>query len=143
MSQRDFSDDIAAIEALSHGTYTDDKNGSDIDMQNRDKIVFILNVSGYTDGTHDFAVQSAPDDGTGNAGSYSDVSSSNLNGSFPSVDASGDKGLHKVGVYGVGDRFMRISTTTSSTSSGATYGVTAVASGLRYDLGGRNPGPTN
>lgn len=85
-------------------------------------VKLVLFVGGYTDGDHGFTVQESTDDGS----SWSDVASSDLDGSFSNVSAGGDANqLQEVGYLGTADD-IRISTSVSGATDGATYGVIAV-----------------
>lgn len=127
-----------AAEILSSATYTGDQNGSKVDVTDVRFITTLLHVSGYTDGTHDFTAQYAADDGTGSPDAWEDIPSKYLVGSYPTVEASADTGVYLVGLISP-RMFVRVNTSTSSTSTGATYGISAMLSGLRYDNAGRNP----
>lgn len=141
--KRDLLNVTKRQEVLDLKTYTADATtgdgeGTNVDGKNVDSLILSLVVGNYTDGTHDFTVEHAHDDGTGSPDTWEAVPSSDIDGSFPAVDASGDSGIHTVGVR-TDRRFVRVITSLSGTSSGATYGVYAVMDNLRYDQAGRNP----
>lgn len=136
----DLKNNVEVKEILSSSQRTSDATSSAIDTKNGTSGMVVMHVSGYTDGDHDPQIQSAKDDGTGSPDSsdWSDVPSDQVDGSLPTVSGSGDTGVHKVGVS-TKDRHLRVKTSVSGTSTGATYGFLGVLGQLRYDDGGKNP----
>lgn len=135
---KDLLNDTEVVEVFSSSQRSSNANGSQVDTKKRNSCVMSLHVSGYTDGTHDFTVEHAKDDGTGSPDTWDSVPSDQLDGSFPSVTESGDTGVHRVGVY-TNRRFVRVTTSVSGTTDGATYGVLSELGHLRYDKAGSNP----
>lgn len=122
------SDEISIDRTLDYGSKTSDNTGSTVDRRDAESGVnfqsaaVCVDVQSYTDGTHDFTVQHAEDDGTDSPDTWEDVPSDELSGSLPTVDASGDVGQHYVEYLGLRP-FVRVTTTTSGITNGADYGV--------------------
>lgn len=57
---------------------TGDLTGSDVDTDGFESITFQLVQGTFTGGTHAWALQSAPDDGSGSPGTYADIDSDDL-----------------------------------------------------------------
>lgn len=112
--------------------------GNTIDLQMYEAANTVLEVS-QNGGGGDYSVklQEAPDDGTGSAGSWTDVASSDLIGSFTSnIDgvSPGDF-VEDVGYIG-GSRFLRVVVTENSASSpGPDVAATVVRGFPRYGGG--------
>lgn len=133
MATQDQYSRVDFVDSLSHSQRTGTANGSEVDLVGYEAATFLVDVSAFTDGTHTFDFQEAPDDGTGSSGSFSDVSDSDLlfdtgtaqinnNGQLV-VDASGDTGHYIIGYIG-DKRFVRATTSSvTGTTTGATYGV--------------------
>lgn len=123
---RDIVNDVAVEQSLAPATRTADANGSAVDLANFDGAAAVIHVGAYTDGTHTFEVQHAPDDGSGSPGTWEAVPDSDLDGTEPVVDAAGDaNAVHEIGYQGA-NRHLRVVVTTSGTTSGADYGATVV-----------------
>lgn len=99
------------------GDRTSDATGSSSDVSEYHGASILLNVESYTDGTHDFTIQESDDDSN-----WSDVATSDLEGSLPSVTESADEGEHRVGYTG-NAQYLRVTTSVSGTTTGAEYGV--------------------
>lgn len=121
------------VSSLGHSQRTATANGSEVDLVGFESAQVLIDVSAYTDGTHTFDIQEAPDDGTGSSGTFNDVSDSDLlfdtdtaqinnNGQLV-IDASGDTGQYQFGYIGQ-ERFLRVVTSSvTGTTTGATYGA--------------------
>jgi len=99
------------------GNRTADATGSSSDISEFHAASILINVNAYTDGSHEFVVEESDDDST-----WSAVADSDLDGSEPTVDAAGDVGKHRIGYTGT-QRYLRVTTTVSGTTTGADYGA--------------------
>lgn len=121
MTQRDIRSSLATAHSLSPATYTSDTDGDGVDLRGYDSAMVVVHTGSYTDGTHTFEVQESDDNST-----FSAVSDDDLQGDEPVVDASGDAdSTFEVGYIG-NKRYIRVSVTAGSTSSGAVYGASVV-----------------
>lgn len=128
---KDIVNDIAVAQTLVPANRTADATGTAVDLANIGKAAVVINVGAYTDGTHTFEVQHAPDDGSGSPGTWEAVADSDLDGTEPTVDASGDANtVHEIGYQGA-NRHLRVSTTVSGTTSGADYAASVVTAAHR------------
>lgn len=122
------SDSLSLDRTVDYAAYTSGSTGATVDrrdaeaLANFDAAAILLDVQSWTDGTHDFTIQHAEDDGTDTPDTWEDVPADQLSGSLPTVDASDDEGQHYVEY--LGDRpFLRVNTTASGTTTGSNYGV--------------------
>lgn len=127
MPATDIVRDLAAAQTIAPSTYSSDQTGSSVDLQNFHAAAVLIDAGAHTDGTHDFTVEESDDDS-----SWSDVASSDLIGSTPTIDGSSSNTgqVHEVGYVG-SKQFIRVTTTTSGTTTGAAYGVLVVRSHAR------------
>lgn len=136
MATQDIYSRLGAVDSLGHSTRTATANGSEVDLVGFEAALVLFNLSAYTDGTHTFDIEEAPDDGTGSSGTFSTVSDDDLlfdtgtaqinnNGQLV-FDAAGDTGLYLMGYIGQ-ERFIRVVTSSvTGTTSGATYGAPVI-----------------
>lgn len=123
---RDIANDLSVAQSLAPSSYTASTNGTAVDLANFDGAAAVIDVGAYTDGTHTFEVQHAPDDGSGNPGTWEAVPDTDLDGTEPVVDAAGDANtIHEIGYQGA-NRHLRVVVTTSGTTSGAEYAASVV-----------------
>lgn len=123
---RDIANDLSVASSLAPSAYTATTNGDAVDLANFDGAAAVIDVGAYTDGTHTFEVQHAPDDGSGSPGTWEAVDDADLDGTEPEVSASGDADtVHEIGYQGA-NRHLRVVVTTSGTTSGAEYGASIV-----------------
>lgn len=127
MAALDIVRDLAAAQTIAPSTYSTDQTGSSVDLQNFHAAAVLIDAGAHTDGTHDFTVEESDDDST-----WNDVASSDLIGSTPTIDGSSSNAsqIHEVGYVGT-KRHIRVTTTTSGTTTGAAYGVLVVRSHAR------------
>lgn len=122
------SDSLSLDRTVDYGAYTTGSTGATVDrreaeaLANFDAAAILLDVQSWTDGTHDFTIQHADDDGAGNPATWEDVPADQLSGALPTVDAAGDVGQHYVEYLGTRP-FVRVNTTASGTTTGSNYGV--------------------
>lgn len=123
---------VSSAQTLAPSTYSADQTGSQVDLANFASAYVIINAGTHTDGTHDFTVEEAADDGTGSPDTWASVDSGDLVGSTPTIDGSNSNAdqTHEIGYTG-SKRFLRITTTTSGTTTGAAYGVLVVRGNAR------------
>lgn len=123
---------VSSAQTLAPSTYAAGQTGGQVDLANFASAYIVINAGAWTDGTHDFTVEEAADDGTGSPGTWAAVASGDLVGSTPTIDGSSGNTnqTHEVGYVG-SKRFVRITTTTSGTTTGAAYGVLVVRGDAR------------
>lgn len=105
--------------AISSSTTT---NGNIIDTQDFNSLTFVLNVGARTDGTYTLAIQH------GDAANLSDAATpdaSDLVGTTAATAVSAAQTMSKIGYVG-NKRYVRCNVVSTSVSSGATVGVTAL-----------------
>lgn len=139
---RDIANNVKTIAALVPVVLTSDTDGVDVDLQGFNQAMLILNVGIEGDTLSgsvkfEFILQEAPDDGTGSAGTYVDVTDNNLvtgntvaaGGIFATVDADAEiPAVHKIGYVG-NKRFIRLEVDTTGThTNGTPMGCMAVLS---------------
>lgn len=123
---RDIVNSISVAHSLAPATRTSGANGAGVDLAEWEAAAVVVHVGSYTDGTHTIEVQEADDDGTGSPDTWTAVADTELDGTEPVIDASGDANtVFEVGYKG-SKRHLRAVVTTSGTTSGATYGATVV-----------------
>lgn len=82
----------------------------------------ILDVGAWTDGTHTPKIQDSPDNSV-----WTDVAAANQLGAFTAISGSGQQNkLQRVSYVGT-QRYVRAVVTVSGATTGAIYGVLAVA----------------
>lgn len=122
----DIKNAIDTGQSVPPGTHTASQDGSAVDLANFHAAAVVLDVGAYTDGTHDFTIEHAEDDGAGSPDTWETVPTDDLDGSLPTVDAAGDANtVTEVGYHGI-RRHLRVTTTVSGTTNGAGYGVSVV-----------------
>lgn len=77
----------------------------------------IVHAGTVTDGTHTIEVQESDDDST-----WSAVADADLQGTEPAISASNTGPVFEIGYTGA-KQFLRVSVTTASATSGATFGA--------------------
>ena len=109
-------------EIVTNGTIT----GASVDTLGFGSATAVIDVGLWTDGTHTFEYQSAPDDGTGAPGTYVAVPAADLVGTEPVIlDATNDESQFKLGYIGK-DRWVRVELVTT----GATTGLAEVVASI-------------
>lgn len=106
-------------QALTNGTV----NGLDVDRSPANgpayqDAIFYIDVGLWTDGTHTFKIEEAPDN-AGSPGTYVDPDAAELVGGATLVisDATNDEGQHVLGYRGK-ERFIRLTVTTTGATTG-------------------------
>jgi len=140
MTTRDNYSGQSVVNGLSAIVLTADQNGLDIDTQGYDSCLITVNVgaSGDTLSGSVFAeleIETAPDDGTGSAGTYVDATDAEVIGSITGTntgtfalidDPAEDEAVYACGVI-TDDRFVRcVVSLTGTHSVGTEFSVTAV-----------------
>jgi hypothetical protein len=106
-------------------------NGADINRQGFEALLFVLSVGTWTDGTHTYKLQEAPDNGAGAPGAYTDVALTDQVGAFAVVSAAGNSNTtQKVGYIGA-QKFVRMAVTTAGATTGAVSGAAALLGSAR------------
>src|SRR5690242_19740977 len=126
MASRDGAHGVIEKQAFVPAAKTATANGLDIDTSGYEAATFYLNVGVVTDGTHTPKLQEADDNGSGSAGTYSDVAAAGLIRSFTALTTgagNGGSAVQEVGYIG-GKRWVRIVMTVSGATTGAVYGAT-------------------
>ena len=123
---RDLNSHIDAVQSLAPAARTGNANGSAVDLANYDGAVVVIDAGAWTDGTHTFQVEEAPDDGTGSPGTFTAVADADLDGTEPVVsDANSDGQIYKIGYHG-NKRWLRVTVAVSGATNGAVYGASIV-----------------
>lgn len=116
-------------------------HGSDLNTQGYNGAMFYIVPGTYTDGTHTFTIEEADDNGSGSAGAYSTVANGDLvawkatsttdgtpvkvgNAQPAAISSSATNIYQRVGYIG-GKQWVRISVTSTSVTTGASYEVIA------------------
>lgn len=121
-------------------SFTASFTGQTIDLQQYNAATLYIIAGAWTDGTHTFTIQEAPDNG-GTPGTFTNVASTDLSrletanaagglpitqasaGAQPNAISSAETALNqRVGYLG-GQRFVRVITTVTGATTGAKYGV--------------------
>ncbi|WP_318203022.1 hypothetical protein [Streptomyces sp. SCL15-4] len=99
-------------------------NGTSVDLhENKDasrSAMLIVHTGTITDGTHAVVLQESDDNST-----WSTVAAADLQGSALSIASTDDDTVFELGYKG-SKRYLRASVTTSSATSGGTFGATIV-----------------
>ncbi len=118
------------------------RNGSDINNANYNGVMFYIFPGTYTDGTHTFTIQEADDNGSGAAGSYTNVATTDLvawkatsttdttpvrvgNAQPAAISSAGTNIYQRIGYIGA-KQWVRISVTSTGVTTGASYEAVAV-----------------
>ena len=105
--------------AISSSTTT---NGNIIDTQGYNGLTFLLNVGARTDGTYTPLIEHSDDSGLSGSAAVDDA---DLVGTEAGAAISTANTVKKIGYVG-SKRYVRLSVVSTSVSSGATVGATAV-----------------
>lgn len=106
-------------EELEKAQRTGSPTSSNLDCGDAEAQMLVLEVSSYTDGTHDFQFEASDSSGSG----FAQVASTLQSGdSVPTVSGTGDTGTYKLGYIG-NERYLRLNTTSGGGTTGATYAV--------------------
>jgi hypothetical protein len=121
---RDIASDLLIVKAFdSNFTINETKLGSGIDTANYDDgVMLVCIVYGYVDGDYAITLQDSPDNSV-----FTDVPADKLIGSNPTLSAETAEGAvaSKIGAFST-DRWLRVSITSTSVSTGASIKVYAV-----------------
>lgn len=111
-------------QAVTDGTI----NGDAVDRKFYESSLILLHIGTYTDGTHAFELQESDDDV-----SYTAVASADILGTaFADLDdASRDDSVESIGYIGT-SRYIRMSVTTTGSTTGAVFGVSIVQDYPRF-----------
>lgn len=119
--QRDLKSNIDIQHSLAPLGATGSRTGTGVDVLGYDGVVAAVHFGAWTDGTHTPKLQESTDNTT-----FTDVSSSNLLGSFTGISATGSSNTtQRVGYIG-GQRYVRVFITASSTAVIAASAATIV-----------------
>ena len=137
MAKMDMYNNIELDIAVANKIYADgmDQNGSNIDMQGYESLVFeiqagVLATAGDTDGTYAFIMQEADEDPSnpGTPDTYDEVDANYIQGSMPTID--GTDADERDAVYWVGyigeKRFVRLQFDASAITNGMPLGAIAI-----------------
>lgn len=142
---QDLLNNVKVVNAMTAAVVTADADGLDIDLQDYDSAFITVNVGGSgdtIDGSNfiELVLQVAPDDGSGSADTYVDVTSANdILGQSQSISAAGvfalinasteDEVTYTIGYRGSTgrERFIRIQVDVTGThTNGTPIGATAI-----------------
>lgn len=117
--RNDIKNHLSPSQSLRPAARIASADGLGVDLANFDAAVVVIDVGTWTDGTHTFEVQDSPDDTT-----YTAVAAANLDGAEPVVDgATDDEQIYEIGYHGT-EKFIRVSVTVASATTGAVYAAT-------------------
>lgn len=107
--------------ALAGTARTATATGTGIDIANYQSVVVAVVPVSWTDGTHTLKLQYSPDNSA-----WTDVAASQLDGTMPVINASGDATVYtRVGYLGT-QRYIRAISTVVGATTGAVYSVIAL-----------------
>jgi hypothetical protein len=117
---KDMYNSINAATTLSPAARTLSANGVGVDLQGFEGALVLIQTGVITDGTHVFEVQESDDNAT-----FTAVAGTDLQGSEPSVGATDDDKVYRIGYIGT-KRYVRVVSTASGTTTGGVYGSSVV-----------------
>lgn len=99
--------------------------GTTVDTNGFEAATIVFASGTITAGTADFTVQEAPDNGSGAAGSFTDVAATDLIGTVPTIVATDDNKVSRVGYRGK-KRFIRVNMAETATFTSHIHAVIVV-----------------
>jgi hypothetical protein len=120
---KDMYNSINAAPTLSPAARTANANGVGVDLQGFEGALVLIQTGVITDGTHAFEVQESDDNVT-----FTAVADADLQGTEPSVGATDDDKVYRIGYVGT-KRYVRVVSTASGTTTGGIYGA-SIAQGF-------------
>jgi hypothetical protein len=117
---RDMYNSINAAPTLSPAARTISANGVGVDLQGFEGALVLIQTGVITDGTHVFEVQESDDNAT-----FTAVADADLQGTEPSVGATDDDKVYRIGYLGT-KRYVRTVSTATGTTTGGVYGASVV-----------------
>jgi len=118
---RDLYNRLSEAPSINPGAKTSSTTGASVDLQGYEGAVVIIAAGAWTDGSHAFSLEESADNAT-----FSTVASGDLQGTLPTIAASGDGNkTYRVGYRG-SKRYLRVKSTVTGATSGAVYGASIV-----------------
>jgi len=114
---RDIRSDVSPAISLAVDTHTASANGSAVDLQGYEAALVLVVTGTITDGSHAIGLQESDD-----ASTWSNVASSDILGTLPTIGATDDDKTFTFGYIG-SKRYLRVTTTVSGATSGGAYGA--------------------
>ncbi|WP_327587046.1 hypothetical protein OHA25_08545 [Nonomuraea sp. NBC_00507] len=122
MSRFDIVNDISAVTSLPPASRTANAtvNGTGVDLANVNAAAIIVTTGTITDGSHAITIEDSADNSNWTA-----VAADERIGNLPTVVAADDNTAFKFGYKGA-RRYLRVSVTTSGSTSGGVFGAVVV-----------------
>jgi hypothetical protein len=126
MATKDMYSNVSVAQSLAPAARTASANGVGVDLKGFESAMAIITTGAITDGTHVFEVQESDDNAT-----FTAVVDADLQGTEPSVGATDDNKVYRIGYIGA-KRYVRVASTASGTTSGGVYGSDIVRGHARH-----------
>lgn len=124
---KDMKNNVSPVNSISPQALTDGTvDGTGADLQGYEGAVAVIITGTITDGTHTVQIQESTDDST-----YTAVADADLQGSEPAIVAANDDTIFYIGYIG-SKRYLRVSITTASSSTGGLIGASIVRGHPRH-----------
>lgn len=122
MSRLDLVNDLNAATSLPPASRSANAtvNGTGVDLAGYDGAAIVVSTGTITDGSHAIAIEDSPDNTNWTA-----VAAADRIGNLPTVVAADDNTAFKFGYKGV-QRYLRVSVTTSASTTGGVFGAVVV-----------------
>jgi len=120
MSNRQLSSRLSIEQSLTPAARTANTTGTGVDLAGFHSAAVYIITGAITDGTHTFEVQESDDNTT-----FTAVADSDLHGTEPAVGATDDNKVYEIGYKGK-KRYIRVSVTVTSATTGGVYGAFVV-----------------
>ena len=101
-AKRDALANVSPAQTIRPQALTADVTGETVEVRGYEEVEIVLDVGLYTDGTFTFTAQESAD-----GSSWSNVAAADLDGTFPTLSASNDNQVHRLGYMG-GSRYIRV-----------------------------------
>lgn len=127
MAEYDLNSNVKAAMAITPVAATAIVDGSDINTLGFESIEFIVFSGTLGTGTIDFTLQEADDDGSGSAGTFSNVAAADILGTPPTVLATEDDSVWRFGYIGK-KQWLRLQNVETAAWTSMIHGAVAVLS---------------
>lgn len=127
MASQDLVSEITPAIALASASIASSTttNGNSVDMQGAESLAFVFFSGAYTDGTYTPQIEESSDNST-----WSAVADADLIGTEASAAITAANEVFDIGYVG-NERYVRLAVVSTSVTTGATIGATAVKGHLR------------
>lgn len=117
---KDMVNSIGVVEAIAPAAYTATFNGTSVDLNGFNGVLFAINTGVVTDGTYDITIEESDDNAAWNA-----VDSKEVIGANPAITDSDDNATYKIGYVGI-KQYVRLVVTVAGATTGALLSAAAV-----------------